>query len=354
MPATLDSRAIDNAQSSSMGRLGELDLRDRLAPTLPRWFTAMAVGLLATACAAIVRFVLDTVVPGAAVFPLLFPAAMVATLFAGWLAGATTGAVSILYGWYYLYPIKGSFRFESPAAAVTIASVIIACALTVALAEMFRRSVRRAADERDRQIAERDLFLEEFDHRVKNNFTLVASLLDMQRRRAGEGETGEALAAALARVESIARAHRHLYRGGTSPGTVDMAAYLHELCTALAEALFLRGAITLDCHSDHAAIPRDRAVSIGLVINELVTNAAKHAFEGRETGAIQVSFAGNRGGWRLTVSDNGRGLPSAPRPKSRDGGLGRRLIDGFVRQARGTISTESTPEGTTVTVDLEA
>ena len=71
--------------------------------------------------------------------------------------------------------------------------------------------------------------------------TLVASLLDMQRRRAGEGETADALASALARVESIARAHRHLYRGTAAPGEVDMATYIHELCSALEEALFLRG-----------------------------------------------------------------------------------------------------------------
>jgi len=189
---------------------------------------------------------------------------------------------------------------------------------------------------------------------VKNNFTLVASLLDMQRRRAGEGETAEALGSALARVESIARAHRHLYRGGATPGTVDMATYIHELCTALAEALFLRGAILLECDAAHAALPRDRAVSIGLILNELVTNAAKHAFGGREGGAIHVRFEPRETGWRLTVADNGGGMPAVAQKKGRPGGLGQRLIEGFVRQARGTIRTESGAEGTVVTVDLEA
>lgn len=337
-----------------MGRLGELDLPDRLAPWVPRWATSIAVGLLATACAALVRFLLDTVVPGAAVFALIFPAAMVATLFARALAGLTTSVVSILFGWYYLVPIKNSFRFETSAQAVTMGSVVISAAITVALAEMFRRSVHRATQERDRQIAERELFLEEFDHRVKNNFTLVAALLDMQRRRAGSGETADALTSALARVESIARAHRHLYRGGVTPGTVDFATYLHELCVALSEALFLRGAITLDCISDHAALPRDRAVSIGLIVNELVTNAAKHAFGDREDGRISVRFAAQAGGWRLTVADNGTGMPAETQAKGRPGGLGQRLIDGFVRQARGAIRNESGPEGTLITVDLEA
>ena len=338
-----------------MGRLGELDLPDRLAPTIPRWATSIGVGLLAAACAGITRFLMDTLAPGAAVFALVFPAAMVATLFARWLAGATAAGVSILYGWYYLYPPRNSFHLETTAAAVTLGSVIVSALLTVALAEMFRRSVRRAAAERDREVAERDLFLEEFDHRVKNNFTLVASLLDMQRRRAGQGETAEALGEALARIDSIARAHRHLYRGGgASVGNVDMAAYLHELCVALSDALFLRSTITLDCQSDHAAIPRDRAVSIGLVINELVTNAVKHAFADRDEGHIKVRFEAAEPGWKLTVSDNGAGIPAATKPRGREGGLGRRLIDAFARQAQGTITTESSPAGTTVTVTLEA
>jgi two-component sensor histidine kinase len=337
-----------------MRGIGELDLAERLAPAVPRWVTAIGVGLLATACAAFARFLLDTLTPGAAVFPLVFPAAMVATLFAGWLAGATAGTISITFAWYYLYPIRNSFLFETPAAAASVGTVFIACAITVALAELFRRSVRRVTRERDREIAERDLFLEEFEHRVKNNFTLVASLLDMQRRRAGQGETAEALGAALSRVESIARAHRHLYRGASAPGTVDMAGYLQELCTALAEALFLRGAITLDCDADPVALPRDRAVSIGLVVNELVTNAAKHAFAGRDTGAIQVRFRAGDAGWLLTVADDGGGLPAKPRPRTGNGGLGQRLIDGFARQAHGTVNTVSGPEGTIVTVALEA
>ncbi|WP_162184753.1 histidine kinase dimerization/phosphoacceptor domain -containing protein [Sphingomonas hengshuiensis] len=173
---------------------------------MPRWLTSVCVGLLATTCAGVLRFALDLLVPGAAVFPLIFPAAMIATLFAGWRAGATCGTISILFSWYYLFPIRGSFLFENPAAAVSVGNVAVACAITVTLAEIFRRAVHRVARERDRELAERDLLLEEFEHRVKNNFALVASLLEMQRRRAGSGETAEALTTALSRIESIARA----------------------------------------------------------------------------------------------------------------------------------------------------
>ncbi len=337
-----------------MGRIGELDLPNRLAPTVPEWLSSIIIGLAAAAGAGILRFVLDQLTPGVAAFALIFPAVTVATLFARWLAGFVTASVSVLYIWFFIYPTHGSFPAGSRLAVVSVLSVCVALGITIAIADLFRRAVRRATEERDRELAERDLFLEEFDHRVKNNFMLVAALLDMQRRRAKDADTQEALSSALNRVESIARAHRHLYRGkAASSGDVDMAVYLEELCAALAEALFLRGAITLDCICDHAAIPRDRAVSIGLIVNELVTNAAKHAFSGRESGHIEVRFEAAAPGWRLTVRDDGVGLSARPKPRM-DGGLGQKLIDGFVRKAGGTAATETGPEGTRVTVALEA
>ena len=104
----------------------------------------------------------------------------------------------------------------------------------------------------------------------------------------------------------------------------------------MSDALLLRGGVTLDCDVDSAPIQRDHAVSIGLIVNELVTNAAKHAFEGRERGAITVSWKRRReGGWRLTVADDGVGMPPGPKPARKDGGLGQRLIEAFAHQAGG-------------------
>jgi len=338
-----------------MGRIGETDLADRLAPGgRGTWVVQLVFGLLITGLTIGLRALIDSFAPAAGPFALGFPAILVATLFGRWQAGLVTGTLTLLYNWYFVLPVQHSFLLKTPDDGARLALATINYAAVLIIAELFRRAVRRATQERDRELAERDLFLEEFDHRVKNNFTLVAALLDMQRSRAKEGETAEALSSALNRVESIARAHRHLYRGGAaSPGEVDMATYLEELCAALAEALFLRGAITLDCFCDHGAIPRDRAVSIGLIVNELVTNAAKHAFAGRHGGRIEVRFEAASPGWRLVVRDDGVGMPETPRAR-KDGGLGQKLVDGFVRQARGKASVETGPEGTKVTVALEA
>jgi two-component sensor histidine kinase len=335
-----------------MARLGEFDLADRLAPLMPRWVTQLCVALLCVGGAALVRIALDAFAPGSAPFALVFPAVMLATLFGRWFAGLVTAAVTIGYSWLYIYPIAGTLSFGNRAGPINVAVVIFATLLTIVIGDIFSRAVRRATHERDRQIADRDLFLVEFDHRVKNNFTIVTGLLDMQRRRATEPATAEALGAALSRVESIGRAHRHLYRSG-QPGLVEMREYLGDLCATLSDALLLRGGVVLECNASEGALPRDRAVSIGLVINELVTNAAKHAFSGREAGTISVTFGARPGGWKLTVSDNGSGIDAKAKP-SADGGLGSRLIDAFARQAGGTISVESDRTGTIATLLLGA
>lgn len=338
-----------------MARIVEFDLLDALAPRVPPWVTGLAVGTACAVVTAMLRQAIDLVAPGGAPFALIFPAIMLSTLVARWQAGTITAVLTIGAAWYYLIPVPGSFVLLPPAGPATILSVSFAALVTIAIAETFRRAVRNAAAERDRQVADRDLFLAEFDHRVKNNFAIVASLLELQRRRA-DPDTAAALTDALMRVESIARAHNHLYRGSDRPGAVEIRDYLEELCVALRDALTLEPKIDLTCHSDSAALARDRAVSIGLVVNELVVNATKHAFAGRTRGSIDVRFASRPGGWRLTVRDDGVGIASMPKPKRRrdDGGLGTRLIDSFARQAGGTVSVESGEGGTLVTFDIAA
>lgn len=330
-------------------------MADRLAPVVAPWVTQLGFGLLCAAAATMVRGLVDVFAPAAGPFALGYPAVLIATLVARWPAGAITAVTTVIYYWYFTLPVFGAFTFANPADAPRLVINALCYALIVAVAERFRRAVRHAVLERDREVAERDLFLQEFDHRVKNNFALVASVLELKRRRATNPDTAAALESALTRVESIARAHRHLYRGGAAPGTVDMAEYLHELCSALSETLFLRAAITLDCHADHADMERDRAVSIGLVANELVTNAVKHAFVGRDAGTIVVRFRkrDDADGWRLTVADDGIGMSDEAREKGRDGGLGKRLTDAFARQAGGTLSVESGTHGTAVMLDLD-
>jgi two-component sensor histidine kinase len=331
-----------------MNRLSDFDLPDRLAPVLPAWATRVLFAFVCLGVAGAARLAIDTVAPGAGPFALVYPAAIAATLFAGWQSGLITLAVALTYAWYFVLPLRGSFVLGGPGDSARLAVVVSAAALSVVMAGLFRRAVRRTAARNDARIEERDLFLREIDHRVKNSFALVAGLLDMQRRRAADEPTREALGQALSRVQSIAQAHRHLYRDAAVADRADMKVYLGDLAQALSDGLFLSGAIRLTCEAEPALLPRDRAVSVGLVVNELVTNAAKHAFHGRPEGAIAVTFVRRDGGWRLSVADNGIGMPETPR----DGALGRRLIDAFAAQAGGTLSHTTGAQGTVFTLDL--
>jgi two-component sensor histidine kinase len=331
-----------------MNRLGDFDLPDRLAPMLPPWATQILFAFFCLGVAGATRLAIDTVFPGAGPFALVYPAAIAATLFARWPSGFIVLAVSLTYAWYFVLPPQGSFTLSNPGDGPRTVVVAAGAVLSVVIAELFRRAVRRAGARLDSRVEERDLLLRELDHRVKNSFALVAGLLDLQRRRSDNAATREALDAALSRVQSIAQAHRHLYRDAAVADKADMKVYLGDLCHALSDALFLSGAIRLTCTAEPALLPRDRAVSIGLVVNELVTNAAKHAFNGRPEGSISVTFARREGGWRLGVADDGIGLPET----IREGALGRRLIDSFATQAGGTLSHTTGPTGTVFTLDL--
>jgi two-component sensor histidine kinase len=218
----------------------------------------------------------------------------------------------------------------------------------ILLLEIFRSAIARANAERDRQIERGQLLLRELDHRVKNNFMSVSSLLELQRHRATDPVVRAELETALNRVQSIATAHRFLYHHDALSDDIDMKHYLSELCAALSTALLRSDRVELRSRIDSVTAPRDRAISIGLIVNELVTNAARHAFPDERSGSISVTLDQQDEGMVLTVEDDGGGITGP----SRDGSLGQRLIAAFVRDADGELRTESSDAGTKCAVRL--
>jgi two-component sensor histidine kinase len=293
--------------------------------------------------------VVDVLAPGIAPFVLLFPAILIATLVGGWRTGAITLTIAQFWAWYYVIPPRG-LMFKGEAQPANLAAIYLAGLVTVAAAHFFRRLTTREVDERQAKIAERDLMLRELEHRMKNNFQTVAALLEMQLRRATDEPAREALREALSRVASVSQAHRNLYAADGSRA-VDMPVYLNNLCADLAEALLLGELVRLECQVAPGALDRDRAVAVGLIVNELVTNAAKHAFAEGRPGQIKVGFTRSELGFRLTVEDNGKGLPSDF--ATRRQGLGRGLIEAFTRQAGGSLTVSEGP-GAKFEVDLAA
>ena len=331
-----------------MHRIGAYDLPTRLGPGAPRLVIEI---LTATGCmglAAVLRLVLDTVLPGAAPFALGFPAILLATVLSGWRAGALTLLAVVLGVWYLVLPPAFAFGLLAPDDAANLALNAVSGALVVAVAQGFRTASLRAQAERAGKVEARELMLRELNHRMKNNFQMVAGLLEMQRRMESEPAAARALESVITRVHNLAQAHAALYVPSGEVGTIDFARYLEDLCRSLSESLLLNTVVHLSCASEPAPMPTDRAAALGVVINELVTNAAKHAFPDGRSGSIRVAFGRGGPGWRLTVSDDGVGLATAGDAHR---GLGRRLVDAFARQAGGTLSQGAGP-GATFIVDL--
>ena len=206
----------------------------------------------------------------------------------------------------------------------------------------------RATAAHDAKLEERDLLFSELKHRVGNDFAIGVSLLDLQRRRSNDAAIRAALEQAMARVRSISRVHRQFYAVPES-AMIDLRAYLRDVCAGLVDATLPPAGIRLSCECDEAWMARERVLALGLIVNELVMNAVRHAFPDGRDGIILVRFAANPPGWRLEVCDNGIGLAAT----ERKAGLGTGLIEQFVRQAGGTLTLESR-NGTQAFLDLPA
>lgn len=203
-----------------------------------------------------------------------------------------------------------------------------------------------------RDAAARDAATQEVHHRVKNTLAATAGVLRLQARAAPSAEARAALDEALGRLGVFASAHELLCRAATGAGAVEVAALLEHLVDALRwSACCADGRVRLRVRADEGvSLPPDVAVSLALVANEAVTNACKHAFPDGRAGEVEVRL-GRRadGALVLAVRDDGVGLPvQAP-----EGGLGMRLIRGFVRKVGATL-TLSGEGGTTVALTLPA
>jgi two-component sensor histidine kinase len=166
--------------------------------------------------------------------------------------------------------------------------------------------LRRALHAMQTALDEKQLLIREMNHRIKNNLTLVGAMLSLQARRFSEPRVREELGNAVARINNLALVHDRLQVFSASVTKVEAAAHFQDLCEMLRSILPAGVALTPRCSG---SIPGDCVESLTLIANELVTNAAKYAFAGRETGEIILGYRQEGAGWRLWVQDDGRGLP---------------------------------------------
>jgi two-component system, sensor histidine kinase PdtaS len=208
---------------------------------------------------------------------------------------------------------------------------------------------RQQADARLQAALEHQALLtREMSHRVKNSLTSVVGLLRVQARSALSQDVKNALQDASLRVATIAQVHDHLWRS-SHVGFVELVDFMGELCKKLKGTM---GRHVLHCHADAMLLSADHAIPLGLLINELVTNAVKYAYpEGG--GVIEVSAREIAGHLHVEVSDQGIGLPDGFDIDQPQASLGFKVVAGMVRQLQGHLTvTTNNPEGAHFLIDL--
>ncbi len=193
------------------------------------------------------------------------------------------------------------------------------------------------------------MLLQELTHRVKNSLQFIASMVWIEARSHKSGEGKAALERVAHRIEALGQLYSKLSKADTVEA-VDAATYLDELCRDLIASVHKEGgaSIVLKTDIESELLPTDRAIPIGLIVNELVTNAVKYAFPGAAKGTVMVTLKRMPGELRLIVADDGQGLD----PRRADSGLGGRLVDGFAQQLGGKVERKSDRNGTTVRLVL--
>ena len=205
--------------------------------------------------------------------------------------------------------------------------------------------LRRAMNAMEAAFKEKELLIREMNHRIKNNLSLVAAMLSLQARRSTESEVREQLGNAATRVNNFALVHDRLQLFTSSVAKVDAASHFEELCGMLRSLLPGGVVLTPKCSG---WILGDCVESQTLIANELVTNAAKYAFAGRDKGEIVLGYRQDGAGWRLWVHDNGHGMP--PEPESRSAkSFGKQLVATLVSRVNAEIAYAS-DRGTKVDV----
>jgi two-component sensor histidine kinase len=211
-----------------------------------------------------------------------------------------------------------------------------------------QRALLAVANEANRQsAAEKEVLLQEIHHRVKNNLQLVSSLLAWQSSVLPDPALTDALASSQARIQSMALVHEFLYQADNL-AQVRMDDYLAQLLESLHTSLSSpERSVQLSTDLQPLVLEAREATSFGLLVNELVSNAYKHAFRGPGPGRLHVSLSSGPTGFQLCVTDNGVGLPAEGGGEAVSRSLGLQLVRRLAKQLQATVTASpSEPTGT--------
>ncbi len=200
-----------------------------------------------------------------------------------------------------------------------------------------------------KQNNEKEFLLKEIHHRVKNNLETVSSLLSLQAEHLEDKVLLDAMEKSQHRVHSMSMIHQKLYQG-KSLSSIEMKTYFINLADYLGDIYDTKNEIDIQCDMDPLELDIDSAIPIGLIVNELVTNAIKYAFPQHKKGKITIKLRETLGCLQLEVADNGIGKPIAERIKGT--GFGSQLIELLTLQLEGKMSLNIN-KGTAVSFEFQ-
>jgi two-component sensor histidine kinase len=203
-----------------------------------------------------------------------------------------------------------------------------------------------------RSLEEKEVLLREIHHRVKNNLQLTTSLLDMTRMRTTDPGTGSILTDVMMKIQTMAQIHTRLYESRQFD-RINMDGQIRDQIRALSSIYSKEDLeITVEINSSALSLPLDQAIPCALALNEIFSNAYKHAFRGRRSGTVKYSAGVEGGRIRFTISDDGIGLPRGF-DLGKASTLGLKLVRTLVeKQLKGRLSMKRLKRGTEVIMEI--
>lgn len=309
---------------------------------MPPLLVEVVAGCLLAAVAVLVRKSLSPVMGDVAPYSTGFVAVALAAVLAGWRSGLIAIVVGQALFWVVILEPAGSIFVSGQERRIGMIVATASQAILLAIIALYQREVDKGISERERRMALLDHALNEIDHRTRNNHQTVLALIHLQAQRSSNDDVREALQQVADRIQAIARATEKLALRSGDLDSVRLDDHLCSLCEQIERGLSSQH-VQIECEIDEITMTADQAIMVAIIVNELVTNALKHAFDGRNKGHVLVRGRMN-GALKLTVSDDGIGMKSGDRSKRR--GLGTKLVDSFARQLGAKHEVASSEAGT--------
>jgi PAS domain S-box-containing protein len=313
----------------------------RIIQCWPLWVRLALVGV-ALGAAYLLQIPLERDWPGEP-FLLFLLIVIGTTLCFGARLGLISVALSAFLSLYFFEPIGSpTLRYASDLEKILLYTVV-ALGCVVGFAYVANALIAKTDANESKSV-----LLRELAHGVANNFAAIAALIHTAREAVSpnDSKAKSVLDDAIEQIKVMARVHRRL-RAGSRDVSVDSKAFILELCKDLKASMARDRPIEIECKADSRPLCIDDAVSLGLIINELVTNATKHAFPHQRIGRIRVALQVFSDQTCLSVEDDGVGFDDR-----HDAGMGEDLVKGLSHQLGGDLRVKSSKTGSTFRLSI--